>query len=71
MEKSPHEVFLGTVPDNSRLRVFGCLANVFVHREQGRGKLGDRTKRGVLLSNHDGIYRVMELERRISSSQSM
>ena len=57
--KSPHEVLWGDVPDNSQLRVFGCRANVFVHQEQKRGKLGDRSELGVLLAHRNGMYRIL------------
>ena len=54
--KSPYEELLGKVTHNSNLRVFGCHANAFVHREQGRRKLGDRSNSSVLLSHEGGIY---------------
>ena len=63
-EKWPYEAVLGKVPDNSHLRVFGCRANVYIHREQGRGKLGDRSKPGVLLAHRVGIYRVVDVDTR-------
>lgn len=57
--KSPYEVLLGRKPDNSHFRLFGCLSYVHVHREQGRGKLGDRSRHGILLAHCDGMYRVL------------
>ena len=62
--KSPYEQLLGKTPDNSNLRVFGSPANVYIHREQGHGKLRDRSSPGVLLSHEDGIYRVQVLKNR-------
>lgn len=59
--RTPFEELLERKPDNFQLRVFGCEAFVHVHKEQGRGKLGDRGRQGVLVSHTDGIYRVMML----------
>lgn len=60
-QRTPFEALLDAKPVNSNLRVFGCEVYVHVHKEQGRGKLGDRGKRGVLLSHSDGVYRVYML----------
>ena len=37
---------------------------MFVRREQGRRKLGNRSKPGVLLSHKDGIYCVQVMKTR-------
>ena len=56
--KNPHEALLGVRPDNARLRIFGCEAFLYVHKEQGTRKLSDHAVRGILLGHRDGMYRV-------------
>lgn len=56
--KTPHEVLLGRIPNNSKLRVFGCEAFVHFYKEQGRSKIEDHAVRGIPLSHCEGMYRV-------------
>ncbi|GLI67437.1 hypothetical protein VaNZ11_011630, partial [Volvox africanus] len=46
--KTPFELFTGSVPDVSHLRVFGCV--VYIHVPKGQGdKLDPRARKGTLL----------------------
>ncbi|GLI60618.1 hypothetical protein VaNZ11_002766, partial [Volvox africanus] len=46
--KTPFELLIGTVPDVSHLRVFGCVAYIHVPKGQG-DKLDPRARKGTLL----------------------
>lgn len=60
-DKLPYEVLFCKVPDNLNLHVFCFKASVYVHEEQGRKKIWDRSRFGILLAHSDGMYRVQIL----------
>lgn len=47
--KTPYEVWYGTKPDLSHLRIFGCLTIMWVTNEKHRPKLAYRGRPGILL----------------------
>ena len=47
--KTPHEVFTGVKPDVAHLRTFGCVAYVYVPKEQRSHKLQARSRKGIYL----------------------
>ena len=46
----PEEVWIGTTPDYSHLRVFGCVA----YAHTGQGKLEPRAQKCIFICYHDG-----------------
>jgi transposase InsO family protein len=52
-KKTPYELFTGSVPDLSQLRVFGCCAFVQVPAKL-RNKLDKRSLKGILVGYEDG-----------------
>ncbi len=59
--KTPHEVFTGVKPDVAHLRAFGCVAYVFVPKEQRTHKLQSRSRKGIYLgvAKDSKAYRVL------------
>lgn len=58
------EAFFGNVPDNSRIRVFGCAASVQKQKGIRRDKFGSRSEKGIYLGNEYGLLRVWLSESR-------
>ncbi|GIL76859.1 hypothetical protein Vretifemale_6396, partial [Volvox reticuliferus] len=56
---TPHEAFMGTKPDISHLRVFGCAAYAHVPKEK-RNKLEPVSRKGIFVGyEHGGHYRIL------------
>ena len=56
----PEEKFTGKRQDVGHIRVWGCIAFVYIPSEKGQGKLGDRGQKGRLLGMEGrGIYRIL------------
>ena len=56
----PEEKFTGQIQDVGHLRVWGCIAFVYIPKEKGGGKLGDRGQKGRLMGMEGrGLYRVL------------
>ena len=62
--KSPHELWHGDAPSYEHLRVFGCLAYVFIQKESRDGKFSDVAKKGILVGYQGTMknYRIFLLE---------
>lgn len=62
--KSPHELWHGDAPSYEHLRVFGCLAYVFIRKESRDGKFSDVAKKGILVGYQGTMknYRIFLLE---------
>jgi len=58
-KSTPHELWFGTKPDVSGLRIYGCTAFVHVHKEK-RKALDDRSEECILIGYGSGdIYRLL------------
>jgi hypothetical protein len=56
----PEEKFTGQRQDVGHIRVWGCIAFVFIPSEKDGGKLGDRGQKGRLVGMEGrGVYRVL------------
>jgi hypothetical protein len=56
----PEEKFTGQKQDVGHIRVWGCIAFVYIPSEKDGGKLGDRGQKGRLLGMEGrGVYRVL------------
>ncbi|GIL80329.1 hypothetical protein Vretifemale_9560, partial [Volvox reticuliferus] len=56
---TPHEAFMGTKPDISHLRVFGCAAYTHVPKEK-HNKLQPMSRKGIFVGyEHGGHYRIL------------
>lgn len=56
--KTPMEVLLGTIPNNAKLRTFGCAAYVHKHKETRKDKFDKRVEEGMYLGNQHGLFRM-------------
>jgi hypothetical protein len=61
---TPYEKFWNKKPDLSRLRPFGCLVYVFIHKEQRVGKFSARALPGVMMGISDQYsgYKIQMLD---------
>jgi Reverse transcriptase (RNA-dependent DNA polymerase)/gag-polypeptide of LTR copia-type/GAG-pre-integrase domain len=56
----PEEKFTGLKQDVGHIRVWGCIAFVYIPKEKNGGKLGDRGQKGRLMGMEGrGLYRVL------------
>lgn len=56
--RTPMEALLGTVLDNSKLRIFGCVAFVQVHKKWQGKTFEGKADRGIYLGDEHGLQRV-------------
>lgn len=50
------EALLGTIPDNTRLRVFGCAAYPHIYKKVRADKFAHRAEKGIYLGNFDQTW---------------
>ena len=70
-EISPHEALYGTLPDVSRVRVFGCLVWVFLPEHERRSKISPRSVPAIHLGQdpeRNGYLVYIPSSNRITSS---
>lgn len=61
---TPAEVWYGYKPDLNKIKVFGCPAYVFVHKEDRNGKLDSRSRKMFMVGYCSNGYRLWEPESR-------
>ncbi|KAJ1520304.1 hypothetical protein ONE63_004503 [Megalurothrips usitatus] len=58
----PAELWTGSKPDLSKLKVFGCVAYATKNKSQLRGKFDSRVKRCIMIGYCDNGYKLWSLE---------
>jgi hypothetical protein len=60
-DKTPHEMWFGTAPDISHLRIFGSKCHVMIEKAKRDGKFGPVSMEGIFLGydGHSKNYRVL------------
>lgn len=61
---TPYVSLIEKVPDNPKLRVFGCVAYVHVEKKVRKSKLDNRTQLVIYLGTVHGLYRVYLLSKK-------
>lgn len=56
--KTPMNMLLNKMSENSQIKGFGCTSYIHMHKETRKNKLDERAGQGVYLSSHRGIYRI-------------
>lgn len=54
--KTPVEVLLGKIPNNSKLGTYGCAAYVRRHEEHRKGKFVDHSEKAIYMGHEHGFY---------------
>lgn len=68
--KAPKEALHGTVPNSSRLRVFGCAGFVHEQKENWHDKLEVKPEKGISLCNKDELHGVyLHESRRLTTTK--
>jgi hypothetical protein len=59
-EGIPAEMWTGNRQDVGHIRMWGCMAYVYIPKEKGRSKLSDQGQKGRLIRiEGHGLYRVL------------